>query len=231
MTWWYVCTQYQLPLFSLKAYLSPDTRFHRMISFRESNTELPNLDKIGNLIVYLVDEIKRKHKQNTYLTKLLKLLYIIDETSVKETGAPVTGLDYRVWKMGPVAYDVYKDFVFDDSNQFATLAEGKKSTSKVTNNDIVKIESVNHFDDSEFSDYEMELIDTIVDKFGHFDGEALINLLHEKGSLWDKIVEANKLMPLFEKQNTTDLRIDLSQVLEDPHKKELFRNSKDSLTL
>lgn len=202
-----------------------------MISFRESNTELPNLDKIGNLIIYLVDEIKRKHHQNTYLTKLLKLLYIIDETSVKETGAPVTGLDYRVWKMGPVAYDVYKDFVFDDSIQFATFAEGKKSTSKIRNNDIVKIESVNHFDDSEFSDYEMELIDSIVDKFGHFDGEALINLLHEKGSLWDKIVEANKLMTLFEKQNTTDLRIDLSEVLEDPHKKELFRNSKDSLTL
>lgn len=202
-----------------------------MISFLESHTELPNLDKIGNLIVYLVDEIKKKHHQNTYLTKLLKLLYIIDETSVKETGAPVTGLDYRVWKMGPVAYEVYKDFVFDESNQFATFAEGKKSTSKIRNNDIIKIESVNRFDDSEFSDYEIELIDTIVAKFGHYDGEALINLLHEKGSLWDKVVEKNQLMPLFEKQNTTDHRIDLSEVLEDSHKRELFNNSKDSLTL
>ncbi len=202
-----------------------------MISFRESHTELPNLDKIGNLIVYLVDEIKRKHHQNTYLTKLLKLLYIIDETSVKETGAPVTGLDYRVWKMGPVAYDVYKDFVFDESNQLATFAEGKKSTSKIRNNDIVKIESVNRFNDDEFSDYEMEMIDRVIDQFGHYDGEALINLLHEKGSLWDKIVEANHLMAVFEKQNTSEYRIDLSEILQDPHKKELFRNSKDSLTL
>lgn len=202
-----------------------------MISFRESHTELPNLDKIGNLIVYIVDGIREKYRQNTYLTKLLKLLYIIDETSVKETGAPVTGLDYRVWKMGPVAYEVYKDFVFDESNQLATFAEGKKSTSKIRNNDIVKIESVNRFNDDEFSDYEIELIDRVIDQYGHYDGEALINLLHEKGSLWDKIVEANQLMPLFEKQNTTDFRIDLSEVLNDPHKKELFKNAKDSLTL
>lgn len=202
-----------------------------MISFQESHGELPNLDKIGNLMVYLVDEIKRKHRQNTYLTKLLKLLYIIDETSVKETGAPVTGLDYRVWKMGPVAYEVYKDFVYDQSNQFATFAEGKKSAGKGGNSEAVKIQSVNRFDDSEFSDYEIQLIDSIVDRFGGYDGEALINLLHEKGSLWDKIVEANHLMPLFEKHNTTDFRIDLSEILEDPHKKELYRNSKDSLTL
>lgn len=202
-----------------------------MISFRESHTELPNLDKIGNLIVYIVDGIREKYRQNTYLTKLLKLLYIIDETSVKETGAPVTGLDYRVWKMGPVAYEVYKDFVFDESNQFATFAEGKKSISKITNNDNVKIETVNRFNDDEFSDYEIDLIDRVIDQFGHYDGEALINLLHEKGSLWDKIVEANQLMPLFEKQNTTDFRIDLSEVLNDPHKKELFKNAKDSLTL
>jgi uncharacterized phage-associated protein len=202
-----------------------------MISFRESHTELPNLDKIGNLIVYLVDEIKKKHRQNTYLTKLLKLLYIIDETSVKDTGAPVTGLDYRVWKMGPVAYEVYKDFVSDEPNMFASFAEGKKSTSKIRNNEIIKIETINRFDDSEFSDYEIELIDKIVDRFGHYDGEALINLLHEKGSLWDKVVEENQLVPIFEKQNTTDHRIDLLEVLEDPHKRELFKNSKDSLTL
>ena len=201
-----------------------------MISFRPS--EISNLDKIGNLIIYLVDGIKRKYKQNTYLTKLLKLLYIIDETSVKETGAPVTGLNYRVWKMGPVAYEVYKDFVFDKSDQFATFAEGKKSSDKITGNDIVKIESVNKFDDSEFSDYEIELMNKVLDQYGNLDSEALINLLHEKGGLWDRIVEANHLMTAFEKQPTTDYRIDLSEILgNDKYKRELFKNSSDSLKL
>jgi len=201
-----------------------------MISFKPS--EIPNLEKIGNLIIYLVDGIKRKHRQNTYLTKLLKLLYIIDETSVKETGAPVTGLDYRVWKMGPVAFEVYKDFTFDEYDQFATFAEGKRSSDKIKGNDVVRIESVNQFDDSEFSDYEIELVDKVIDQYGNLDSEALIELVHKKGGLWDRIVEENKLKATFEKQPTTDLRIDLSEILgDDKYKKELFKNSKDSLKL
>lgn len=203
-----------------------------MISFNPTNQEIPNLDKIGNLIIYLVDGIKKKHRQNTYLTKLLKLIYIVDETSVKETGAPVTGLDYRVWKMGPVAFDVYKDYVFDGSTQLATFAEGKKSNDKIRDNEIVKIETVNQFNDSEFSDYEIELMDKVIDQYGNYDSDALINLLHEKGSLWDKVVESNQLSSVFEKQSTSNYRIDLSEILgEDLHKKELFNNAKDSLKL
>ena len=60
--------------------------------------------KIGNILLYFANEINP-----LYLTKAIKLLYILDETSVKEIGAPVTWLDYKVWKLGPVPESIYED--------------------------------------------------------------------------------------------------------------------------
>ena len=190
-----------------------------------SESPMPNLNKIGNLIIYLVNEIDKKHRQPLFLTKLLKLLYIIDETSVKETGVPVTGLVYKVWKMGPVAYDVYVDLKHNDSEQLSMYAEAKKGDG-----DWALIKSVNKFDDSEFSDYEIELIDQIINKYGHYSKDELIELLHEEGGLWKKVVDEKNLA--FEKDKTSPHKIDLSQLIaDDSHKLELFRNAQESLKL
>jgi len=187
---------------------------------------IPNLEKIGNLIIYLVDEIERKHRQKLYLTKLLKLIYIIDETAVKETGAPVTGLEYRVWKMGPVAFDVYKDLKHENSDQLSVYAEAK------TSGDSAQITSVNRFDDSEFSDYEMELIDKIIDQYGYYQKDELIKLLHEEGSLWHKIVEVNHLEQTFKNENTSHYKIDFSELIKsDPLKLNVFKTAQESLKL
>lgn len=188
---------------------------------------MPNLDKVGNLVIYLVDEIQKKHRQRLYLTKLLKLLYIIDETSVKETGAPVTGLEYRVWKMGPVAFDVYKDLRHENSDKLSIFAEAKKGEGEAA-----QIASVNKFDDSEFSDYEIELIDRIIDQFGYYQKDDLIKLLHEEGSLWKKIVDEQNLEKKFEKDNTSSYKIDLSElVADDPYKLSVFKTAQESLKL
>lgn len=193
-----------------------------------SDSPMPNLDKIGNLIIYLVDVIDEKYRQKVFLTKLLKLLYIIDETAVRETGVPVTGLDYRVWKMGPVAYDVYKDLMFDNSEKLSFFAEAYKKGD----GEWALIRSVNKFDDSEFSDYEMAMIDRVVDQYGHYQSDALIKLLHEPGGLWKKIVDEHQLEKRFEHENTSQHRIDLAQVVaSDPVKLRMFENARESLNL
>ena len=110
----------------------------------KKNAPIPNLDKIGQLIIYLVDKIDERYRQKVYLTKLLKLLYIIDETAIKETGAPVTGLDYRIWKMGPVAFEVYKDLKYDNSEKLSFFVEAKKDD----HDESALIQSINQFDDS-----------------------------------------------------------------------------------
>lgn len=192
--------------------------FVDMLGFHASTSPNFNVDKVGNLIIYLVDNIKRKYKQDLYLTKLLKLLYIIDETAVEETAATVTGLEYRVWKMGPVAFEVYKDFNYNNSEEFSCFAES------IGTGDSSIIKSVNKFDDSEFSDYEIDLIDRVIDKYGNLNGSHLIELLHEEGSLWEKIVTEKKIRFSSEK-NTSQYKIDLSEKLTEEYKKQLFRNS------
>lgn len=192
------------------------------------NSGIPNLEKVGNLIIYLVDGIKKKYRQETYLTKLLKLLYIIDETSVRETGVPVTGLDYSVWKMGPVPYFVYKDLMHDNSNLLSFFAEAKKGEK----GDWALIKSVNTFDDSEFSDYEITLMDRVINDYGYLQKDRLIELLHEEGSLWKNLVDQYKLEDAFKKENTSHYKIDLSKVIEhDPLKLSIFNDANDSLKL
>lgn len=198
-----------------------------MIIPNSSSPSIPNLDKVGNLIIYLIDETKRKHRQPLYITKLLKLLYIIDETSVKETGVPVTGLDYKVWRMGPVAYAVYSDFTHNNSEKLNFFAEAKAGDG-----DTKRIESTNRFDDSEFSDYEMRLIDGVVKEYGALDGSALINLLHEEGSLWKKIVDEKGLELRFNTEPTSPYKMDLVELIKaDPQKVARFNVAKESLNL
>lgn len=187
---------------------------------------MPNLDKIGNLIIYLVDEIQSRHRQPLFLTKLLKLLYIIDEMAVKETGVPVTGLDYRVWKMGPVPFEVYKDFMHDDSEKLSFFAEAQKKGESAL------IKSVNTFNDSEFSDYEMNLIDRVINENGLYQKDTLIEFLHEEGSLWKKVVDEKSLQKTFEKENASPYKIDFSELIaNDPVKLEIFRNARESFKL
>lgn len=194
---------------------------------QSTNTPIPNLDKIGNLIIYLADRIEEVHRLPMYLTKLLKLLYILDERSVKETGVPVTGLEYRVWRMGPVAYDVYVDLMKNNSELLSSYVEAKKNDN--AEKGWALIESTNKFDDSEFSDYEINLIDSIIVEYGYKQKDDLISLLHEEGSLWKKIVDEKGLETKFKKDNTSPYKIDFRELLkDDPHKLEVFLTSKDS---
>lgn len=198
-----------------------------MITPKSTPPSIPNLEKVGNLIIYLVDEVKKKHRKPVHVTKLLKMLYIIDETSVKETGVPVTGLDYKVWKMGPVAYAVYTDLAHNNSEQLCPFAEAKTGEGEGK-----KIESTNRFDDAEFSDYEMNLIDTVIDQYGALDGNALIELLHEDGSLWKKIVVERGLEQKFETEATSQFKIDLSTLIaDDLQKLECYNTAKGSFNL
>jgi uncharacterized phage-associated protein len=198
-----------------------------MITPKGTPPQIPNLDKVGNLIIYLVDQVQKKHRKPVHVTRLLKLLFIIDETSVKETGVPVTGLDYRVWKMGPVAYAVYADLARNNAEQLGSFAEAKSGEGESK-----KIESTNRFDDAEFSDYEMSLIDTVVDKYGAFDGNALVELLHEEGSLWEKIVDEKELAQKFETEATGPFKIDLRALIaDDPQKLELYNTAQESFNL
>jgi uncharacterized phage-associated protein len=173
------------------------------------------------------------------MTKALKLLYLIDETSYTRTGVPVTWLDYKVWKMGPVAEELYNELRHDQSmvqngepiNLDPFIYTEKTTTAKGTVNITIHPNGGYNLDD--FSKFERELIDNIVDRFGSYSSNQLINLLHEENTLWSKKVSDNNLKLNFEvygmKSNHT---IDFSELIkEDPMMQLAAQSAFDSLQL
>jgi uncharacterized phage-associated protein len=99
------------------------------------------LDKIGNTIIYLSKQIPLLSK-----TKLLKLLYILDELSVKQSGIPFLNLKYKVWKFGPVSEEIFVDLSSE-----TTLLKKFIRRSYTSDEQCIIIPIID-FNDDEFSD-------------------------------------------------------------------------------
>jgi len=181
-----------------------------------------NRTKIGNLFIYLADNV-----DNLFLTKLLKLTYIIDELAVKETGTPVTWLRYKVWKMGPVPRKIHANLTFESGDFFSEFID----VEHVPELKGRKIKSNNKFDDSEFSDYEMELINKVIQEFGHFTSTELIQMLHHSNSLWHKMVIEKNLQPIFDsgEESTSPYSIDLKDAISELFMKKMFDEMLDNI--
>jgi len=166
-------------------------------------------EKIGNLLVYLASKIK-----DLGITKTLKLLYLIDETSVREVGTPVTWLEYKVWEMGPVAVDVYNEVQHLKHSTLSSFIRIEKKQAFDYETTIIK--AIKNFDDSEFNDYEMELIDRIIEKYGSMPAKNLIDILHKEDTLWHKNVIKNELQFAFSLYNRrSNVVIELADLIAD----------------
>jgi uncharacterized phage-associated protein len=176
-----------------------------------------NNDKIGNVLNYFASQIPYLS-----MTKTLKLLYILDETSIKETGTPVTWLDYKVWENGPVAIDVYNEIkhqeVFCYQGKELSLLQSiqlEKKFNADRNTEEVFLKPNGHFDENIFNRYELKLMETIVFKYGNWNATELIDFLHEEGSLWHKMVSEHNLITHFQQiGKRTNHSIEFNDLLE-----------------
>lgn len=170
---------------------------------REREPSIARLEKVGNGIIYLATRIKPLYK-----TKLLKLLYLLDEASVRESGMPMFGLEYRAWRMGPVAKEIYVDI--DDGphilKAFIHVVRDEKGD---------RVEPAKAFDDGEFSDRDIDLLDKMATAHERRSSGELIDITHDPQSLWYKLVNERGLLQAFvqEQRNTSDLTLDLGQVV------------------
>jgi len=183
-----------------------------------------NKKKLGNILFYLTSKI-----EHLSLTKALKLLYLIDETSVKRTGVPITWSDYKVWKYGPVPVDIYDEIKYGN-NYFNTnpplqeyLKVDRNYNDERKQEEIYLLANKQHkFDDSEFSDYEISLMDEIILKYGNKTAKELIKILHKEGTLWDKVVKEKKLQKSFEiRNNKSNYSIVFDELIKDDEIKSL----------
>ena len=136
-------------------------------------------DKLINAILYFADRTRGLGK-----IKLFKLLYLLDFEHFRQTGRPVTGMEYRAWKMGPVPAELVQ--VWDDLD--ADLAEAieirpEKVYDYVRENVIPK----RRFDDAHFTPRELRILYELAERYAEDLLEKLIDVTHDENGAWARV--------------------------------------------
>lgn len=157
--------------------------------------------KLGNTVVYISNKVQHLHK-----TKLLKLLYLMEESMVKAYHVPFLAIPYETWKLGPVQKDV-----------FVEISDGAKDLlgEYISVNSDEEIVARAAFDDSEFSDAEIGMMNSVLEKYGKYSAEQLVDLLHQKDGLWYQTASEHGLIEAFNDnlENNSDVRLEFSNLL------------------
>ncbi|GHT50651.1 hypothetical protein AGMMS49982_06360 [Bacteroidia bacterium] len=162
-----------------------------------------NKNLIGNLAILLAERCKPLSH-----TKLLKLLYLIDEEAVNRTGSPVTWLSYNVWQYGPVSEDIY----FSKMEGYNKLSEFVRFDTLPDN--TVEIMPIAKFSNGEFCEIDLEIIDDIIGKYGNMTAKQLVEITHAKGSLWERTKTAHDIQ-FTDSNKTSDITLDFAKLVGD----------------
>lgn len=175
-------------------------------------------DKLGNTVIYIAT-----HTKNLSKTKLLKLLYFMEEYSVRRFHTPFLGLPYEVWQAGPVIKDV-----FIDLSETPVILDGYVTKRIV--GEATYIEATRDFCDDEFSDNDILVMEEVMKKFADKTAKELVELTHQKGTLWYKIAACHDLLSQFaqKRMNNSEYQIDFSEELT-PTGKEFYKEQVDFL--
>jgi uncharacterized phage-associated protein len=161
------------------------------------------IDKLGNAMVYLAQKVPGLSK-----TKLLKLLYLLEEVSVKKNKLPFFGIPFEVWQAGPVAKEVFIDLDVKPVlfGKFVSIKRGEKATY---------VSAKTSFNDGEFSDNDIEVLNDVIEKYGDKTASQLVKLLHRDGSAWHSKAIENDLIEAFRRgiTNSSNKEIDFTYFL------------------
>lgn len=161
--------------------------------------------KLGNTIVYIACK-----KSNLNKTQLLILLYLMEERMALKYHIPFIGIPFEVWQTGPVAKDVFIDL----SDSPYLLKNFVKTDFK---DGGTFIEAIADFDDNEFSECEIEMMDEILAKYGNMTASDLVSETHKEGTLWYRTAVRTGLLEAFNKYecNNSDQQIDFTEEMTD----------------
>ena len=175
-----------------------------------------SIEKIGNTIIFLAKAIPNLSK-----TKLLKLLYILEELSIKKYHTPFLNLEFEVWQAGPVTKDIFVEL----SDSPIILSEYIETlNTEYKGNRITEVLAKKEFVDDEFSDNDIELLEEIVRKYKKIPATELVELTHEKDSLWYQVAKENNLLEEFKlkRLSNSDRKIDFNKLLKDSKSKQFY---------
>lgn len=180
-----------------------------MCKFSEDNKE-----KIGNTLIYIAERTPQLSK-----TKLLKLIYLMEEYMVKRYHVPFLAIPFEVWQAGPVAKDLFID-----------LSDGPFLLKNYVTTEIkdsgTYIKAVQAFNDDEFSECEIEMMDEILRIHGGKTAKQLVEEVHQKHTLWYTVAERHGLLEEFAngQSNNSNYTIDFSEGLTDCAKEDYLES-------
>jgi uncharacterized phage-associated protein len=165
------------------------------------------LDKLGNAIIFLCNKMGIYGPVSK--TQVLKLVYILEEFSIRQWGTPFFGLHFKVWKMGPVSPDLYLEFTEGPSLLSAYIAVENQDQRTV-------VAPLRAFNDDEFSDQEMALLEQVAERFKTCTAKELINFTHRTNTPWYVTAQRHGLVDILEsgQLNTTEIDVDFEAILE-----------------
>ena len=160
------------------------------------------IDKIGNSIIHLGGNVSELSK-----TKLLKLLFLLEEKSIQDYGTPFFGVDFKIWQFGPVAPPLFEGLT-EWENQF--LSE------YIQKNKFDEYEGKKDFVDDEFSENDIRVLNWAVDFARHKTAEDLVKHTHSATSLWRRGAIKHNVYEKFKKKELTytDFNIDFTLLFE-----------------
>lgn len=144
-------------------------------------------------------------------TKLYKLLYFLDFTHFRDTGKPVTGLQYYAWPMGPVPVALHEEIPQPSHD----LSEGCEFRNvPVGNGSMLTIRARGDFNASHFSKRELRIMAALANEFRNSTAEQMIERTHLENSPWHQIYEAEQRRQAPIPYQMSLRRQDIEQMLE-----------------
>lgn len=158
------------------------------------------IEKLGNTLIYLANSVSELNK-----TKILKLLFLIEEESIKKHGYPFFGFNFELWQFGPVLKEVHAEL---SNPELYVLGKYIKRA----NWDTSIYEAVKEFNDDEFSDWDMEILESIIAFAKNKFAKDLVAITHANDSLWKLTAKKYGVLADLEQQKiaTTDYLIDFT---------------------
>jgi len=143
-------------------------------------------------------------------TKALKLLSILEEMSVAKYGYPFFGVDFKVWMHGPVIEDVFNDLEKETPDLFGEYIKRAHYDSDL-------FLPNKKFDDGEFSDNDISLMEEVIIFARHKLARNLVHYTHRPESPWAQTAKKNGILAdLQEKKiQVTDILVDFTTVIKD----------------
>ncbi|MCI2811025.1 Panacea domain-containing protein [Eoetvoesiella caeni] len=123
-------------------------------------------------------------------TKLYKLLYFLDFTHYRDTGRPVTGMEYFAWPMGPVPVEFHNE-LDNPSKDW----EGNclfKSIPVRNGKEMLSVQALNEFNPLHFSKREVRIMQELASEFRDATADEMVERTHLENLPWHQIYEVEK---------------------------------------